>query len=129
MNKWLNKQKPITLGFITAISCGIAVLILTSFVEEGIEWKSSLKLSGAASILMFFMAWLLFYMGESSMKVFEEIESLYFRAKKVKTKEELMSIGIDYRLLRKKCQHQNHYYKMNEIWQIIETKKEYIELQ
>lgn len=124
MIKWFNKQKTITLGFIMGISCGVMVLILNSFMEGVIEWKITLKLSGAISILMFFMAWLLFSMGESSSKVFEEIELLYFRAKKAKTKEELIILETDYRLLRKKCQHQNHYYKMNEIWQVIDTKKE-----
>jgi len=73
---------------------------------------------------MFFVSWSLFYMGESSANVFDEIESLYFRAKKAKTKGEIIILETDYRLLREKCQHQNHYAKMNEIWQIIDTKKE-----
>lgn len=126
MNKWLNRQKPITLGLITGILCFTTCYILSYFTQGAFEQIPVLKFCGAIGILMFFMGWALFYMGESSVKVFDEIETLYFRAKKAKTKGELIILESDYRILRKKCQHQNHYYKMNEIWQIISTKKEYL---
>jgi len=124
MNKWFNKQKPITLGFITGFTCFIICYVMSYFTETIIKPITVIKFCSVISILIFFMAWSLFYTAESSWKIFDEISELYFRAKKAKTKEEIITIETDYRLLRKKCQHQNHYYKMNEVWQIIDTKKE-----
>jgi hypothetical protein len=72
------------------------------------------------------MAWGLFSMGEKSSKVFDEITELYISAKRIKTKSELEAVEDNYTIIRIKCQHQNHYSKMNEIWQIIATKKEFL---
>lgn len=126
MNKWFNKQKPITLGFITGISCFLSCYIMSYFTEVDFKQVIVIKLCGVIGTLTFFMSWLLFYMGEKSMEVFDEIESLYFHAKKAKTKGELIILESDYRVLRNKCQHQNHYAKMNEIWQILQTKREFL---
>lgn len=126
MNKWLNKQKPITLGFITAMLVFILLGVLAQFVEEVINLEQIIKFNLAVSVLMFFMSWLLFSMGEKSSIIFDEITELYTRAKKAKTKTEMIIVESDYRILRKKCQHQNHYTRMNEIWQIIETKNEFL---
>lgn len=126
MNKWLNKQKPITLGFITAVTAFITCYIMSYFTEVVFEQLTVIKFCGAISLLMFLMSWSLFAMGESSSKIFDEIDLLFISAKKTKTKGELIILESDYRILRKKCQHQNHYAKMNEIWQIIQTKKEFI---
>lgn len=126
MNKWLNKQKPITLGFITGSICFITCYIMSYFTEVGFEQIDVIKFCGTIGVLMFFMSWGLFSIGEKSSKIFDEITELYIRAKKAKTKTEMIILESDYRILRKKCQHQGHYAKMNEIWQIIETKKGFL---
>lgn len=128
INKWFNKQKPITLGFISAVTGFIICYIMSYFTEVVFEQIAVIKFCGAISLLMFFMSWLLFSMGEKSSIIFDEINSLFISAKKVKTKEQLETVEDTYKILRRRCQHQNHYSKMNEIWQIIQTKKEYIEL-
>ena len=126
MNKWFNKQKPITLGFITAISAFIMCFTMLKYFSISGYDLALIKASGAICTIMFFLSWMMFSSADSSQKVFKEIESLYFRAKKAKTKEDLTDLENIYIILRKKCQHQNHYYKMNEIWQIITTKKEFL---
>jgi len=67
MNKWFNKQKPITLGFITGISCFILGFTLMMLADENIlGYKNNLKISFLLSVLMFFMSWLLFSIGKKS---------------------------------------------------------------
>ncbi len=126
MNKWFNKQKPLTLGFITGISCFIIGVIFSYFIDAPFDLIKSLKFIGIMSTVMFLMAWGSFSMGEKSSIIFDEIESLYFRAKKAKTKTELIVLESDYRVLRKKAQHQGHYTQLNTIIEIIELKKEFL---
>ena len=126
MNKWLNKQKPITLGFIMAILGSILVYVLSYFTEPVFEQISVLKMCGAIGCLMFFMSWGLFSMAESSLKVFKEIDDLQNRAKKIKTKTELTELIKEYNDLRQKSYNQGHYSQLNTIKGILETKKEFL---
>lgn len=126
MNKWFNKQKPITLGFITAVLCTAMMYFLSYLTEAVFDQKTIFKLCGGIGCLMFFMSWGLFSMAKISEKTFDDILDLYISAKKAKTKEQLETVEETYKILRTKCQHQNHYSKMNEIWQIIQTKKEFL---
>jgi len=129
MNKWFNKQKPLTLAFITGITAFLLCLSMSYFlIDNNFGKLEVLTFSTVISLLGFFISWLMLNMIESSIKVFDEISELYFRAKKIKTKADIIIIESDYRTLRKKAQHQGHYYKLNEIYQIIDTKKEYIKL-
>lgn len=124
--KWFNRQKPITLGFITAITCGIMIIILSYFTDRVFKLNDILKLSGAMSLLMFFMSWALFYQGERSSKVFEEIDALLIRAKKAKTEKELLEVNNDYIDLRNRAEHSGHYAQLNIVKAILETKREFI---
>ena len=124
--KWINRQKPITLAFITGISCEIMIIILSYFTDAVFKLNDVLKLSSAMSLLIFFVSWALFYMGERSSFMFEEIDELYYRAKKVKTEVELLKVNSDYIDLRNKAEHSGHYARLNTVKAILETKKEYL---
>ena len=87
MNKWFNKQKPITLGFITAVTVFIMIILLNFFTPLFKEVVQLLKFSFTMSLLTFFMFWALFYTAEKSSIIFDEINSLFISAKKVKTTE------------------------------------------
>jgi len=126
MIKWFNKQKPVTLAFITALTTSIMILVLSQLALIDLNDLEFIKFNLAISFLMFFLSWLMFHQAESSSKVFEEIDILYFSAKKAKTKEELTETENKYKELRKKCQHQGHYALMKTIHVILETKKEYL---
>ena len=124
--KWINRQKPITLAFITGISCEIMIIILSYFTDAVFKLNDVLKLSSAMSLLIFFVSWALFYMGERSSFMFEEIDALYWRAKKIKTVDELLEVNSDYIDLRNKAEHSGHYARLNTVKAILETKKEYL---
>ena len=126
--KWFNGQKPITLAFITAITCEVMIITLSYFTDTVFKLNDVLKFSGAISLLMFFVSWALFYMGERSSFMFEEIDALYWRAKKIKTVDELLEVNSDYIDLRNKVEHSGHYAQLNIIKAILETKKEFYEL-
>ena len=124
--KWFNGQKPITLAFITAITCEVMIITLSYFTDTVFKLNDVLKFSGAISLLMFFVSWALFYMGERSSFMFEEIDALYWRAKKIKTVDELLEVNSDYIDLRNKAEHSGHYARLNTVKAILETKKEYL---
>lgn len=124
--KWFNRQKPITLGFITSMSCFIMIITLNNYAISDIGIEQVLKFSLAMCSLVFFMSWLIFYQEEKSSNIFKEIDELYYRAKKVKTKGEIIILESDYRILRKKADNQGHYALLNTVKGILETKKEFV---
>jgi hypothetical protein len=126
MIKWFNKQKPVTIAFITAITVFVLNLILIEFLLIDLNTLQFIKFNLAMSSLIFYLSWLMNCQVESSIKVFKEIDLLYFSAKKIKTKEEIIEVEEKYKELRKKCQNQGHYALMKQIYEILETKKEYI---
>lgn len=126
MIKWMNKQKPITLGFITGVSCFVMGITLSCFIDVPFDLVKALKLVGFMSIVMFFVSWMMFYQGERSNRIFKEIDELYYSAKKVKTKTELTKIIKEYNNLREKADNQGHYAQLNIVKGILETKQEYL---
>ncbi len=122
----MNKQKPLTLGFITGITCFIVGIILSYFIDTPLNLVKALKLVGFMSTVMFFVSWTMFYQGERSSLIFEEIDDLQNHAKKVKTKTELTKAIKEYNNLREKADNQGHYAQLNIIKGILETKKEYL---
>ena len=82
MIKWMNKQKPLTLGFVTGISSFIVCYVMSYFTEVDFKQTDVLKFCGSISILVFFVSWLMFYQGERSSRIFKEIDELYYSAKK-----------------------------------------------
>ena len=126
MNKWLNKQKPITLGFITAITCYMSCYMMSCYTETEFKQLTVLKFCGSISLLVFFMSWMMFYQGEKSSKIFKEIDELYYSAKKVKTKTELTKVIKEYNNLRERADDQGHYAQLNIVKGVLETKQEYL---
>ncbi len=126
MIKWFNRQKPITLGFITAITSSIAGLMFLHYVGIIGITVNSVKFVGVMFTFVLFFSWLLFHQGEKSSDIFKEIDELYYRAKKVKTKTELLEVTSDYIDLRNRADNQGHYAQLNIIKGIVETKKEYL---
>ena len=126
MIKWFNKQKPATIAFITATTIFILILVLSQFALIDLTNLQIVKFSGTVSLLIFFISWLMIYQVDSSIKIFKEIDLLYFSAKKAKTREEIVEVEDKHIELRKKCQHQGHYTLMKQIYEILETKKEYL---
>lgn len=126
MNKWFNKQKPTTLAYITALSCFVLTFLMSYFTENVFTLEAVFKFSFAVFCFTFFLSWMMFYQGERSGKIFDEIDELQNRAKKIKTKTELIILESDYRLLRKRADNQGHYSRLNFIKGIIDTKKEYL---
>ena len=126
MIKWMNKQKPLTLGFITGISSFIVCYVMSYFTEVDFKQTDVLKFCGSISILVFFVSWMMFYQGERSSLIFEEIDDLQNRAKKAKTKTELTILIKEYNDLRQKADNQGHYAQLNIIKGILETKKDYL---
>lgn len=123
--RWFNRQKPITLGFITAITCFIIMILLSSFTVTGLSTEEILKLDLSISTLVFFLSFLMFYQGEKSSIIFKEIDELYYLAKKAKTKTELLKANGDYIDLRNRAEHSGHYAKLNVVKAVLETKKEF----
>lgn len=126
MINWINKQTPFTLSLLTSGIILLFDVLLYQFCLIEVEYTLLLKLVLSSLILTFFISYCVFYQAEVSEKIFKEIDELLLRAKKAKTKTELTDIETDYKVIRKKCQHMGHINKINEIKQIINTKKEYI---
>jgi hypothetical protein len=126
MIKWMNKQKPLTLGFITGISCLIVGVVFSYFIDTPFDLINSLKLVGFLSSVMFLVSWAMFYQGERSSRIFKEIDELYYSAKKVKTKTELTKIIKEYNNLRERADNQGHYAQLNIVKGVLETKQEYL---
>lgn len=126
MIKWINKQKPITLGFITGISCFVIGVAFSYFTDIPFDLIKSLKLVGFLSSVMFLVSWVMFYQGERSSRIFKEIDELYYSAKKVKTKTELTKVIREYNNLREKADNQGHYANLNIVKGVLETKQEYL---
>ena len=126
MIKWMNKQKPLTLGFITGISCLIIGVVFSYFIDTPFDLLKALKLVGFLSTVMFFVSWMMFYQGERASRIFKEIDELYYSAKKVKTKTELTKVIKEYNNLREKADNQGHYAQLNIVKGILETKKDYL---
>jgi hypothetical protein len=122
----MNKQKPLTLGFITGISCLIIGVVFSYFIDTPFDLINSLKLVGFLSSVMFLVSWAMFYQGERSSRIFKEIDELYYSAKKVKTKTELTKVIKEYNNLREKADNQGHYAQLNIVKGVLETKQEYL---
>mgnify|MGYP003435149025 CR=1 FL=1 len=122
----MNKQKPLTLGFVTGMSCFIIGTILSCFIDTPFDLVKALKLVGFMSTIVFFLSWLMFYQGERSSRIFKEIDELYYSAKKVKTKAELTKLIKEYNNLRERADNQGHYAQLNIVKGVLETKQEYL---
>jgi len=126
MIKWINKQKPLTLGFITGINCFVIGMLFSYYSDLQFDLVAYLKLVGFLSTIMFFVSWMMFYQGERSSRIFKEIDELYYSAKKVKTKTELTKAIKEYNNLREKAGNQGHYSQLNIVKGVLETKQEYL---
>jgi sensor histidine kinase YesM len=126
MVKWMNKQKPLTLGFITGISCFIIGVVFSYFIDTPFDLINSLKLVGFLSSVMFLVSWGMFYQGERASRIFKEIDELYYSAKNVKTKTELTKIIKEYNNLKERADNQGHYAQLNIVKGVLETKQEYL---
>lgn len=126
MIKWMNKQKPITLGFVTAVTSFTIGMVFSYYASLDFNFLYSLKLVGFLSGVSFFISWAMFYQGERSSKIFKEIDELYYSAKKVKTKTELTKVIREYNNLREKADNQGHYANLNIVKGVLETKQEYL---
>lgn len=122
----MNKQKPITLGFITAVTSFTIGMVFSYFIDIPFDLIKSLKLVGFLSSVMFLVSWAMFYQGERSSRIFKEIDELYYSAKKVKTKTELTKVIREYNNLREKADNQGHYANLNIVKGVLETKQEYL---
>lgn len=122
----MNRQKPLTLGFITGINCFVIGMLFSYYSDLQFDLVVSLKLIGFLSTIMFFVSWMTFYQGERSSRIFKEIDELYYSAKKVKTRKELTKVIKEYNNLREKADNQGHYANLNIVKGVLETKQEYL---